>query len=108
MLGAWALLRPSKPFGGLTLSQFNDAIKPSLDARAMIARLEVQLAQAREKCEMADQVSIGLLSHVVASVKADPTEGEDGELLEAMGFSRSAAAGSAGHSPRLHAEASSA
>lgn len=103
MLGAWALLRPSKPFGGLTLSQFNEAIQPSLDSRTVIARLEAQLAEEKRKCEMADQISLGLMAHVIASIEADPCEGKNGELIDTMGFGSSEVSSPFGTSARsLH------
>lgn len=88
VVNAWETLRPAKTFGGLTLTQFKDAIKPSVDARASIATLDNQLLAEQNKRDDADRKSLETVMFVVNSVKGDPAEGENGELYEALGYVR--------------------
>jgi hypothetical protein len=85
---AWSNLRPTKSFGGLTLEQCNEEVKPSLDVRAEIAEAEGKLQSATARRVAADEASMAIVRRVVSGVKADPEEGEDGELYAAMGFVR--------------------
>ena len=88
VLQAWKDLRPAKTFAGMTLAQFTTAVKPSLDARDAINTLENQLIAAADQRDDADIVSMKQVLLVVNAVKGDITEGEDGELYEAMGYVR--------------------
>ena len=85
---AWEDLRSAKSFASMTLTQFKTAVKPSLDARDSIGKLENQLIAAEDQRDIADVESMKQLLLVVNAVKGDPTEGEDGELYEAMGYVR--------------------
>lgn len=98
---AWETLRPNKSFGGLSLAQFKDAIKPSFDARASIAALEAQLSAEQNKRDDADQASFALINRVVNGVKADPEEGDNGDLYEAMGYTRRSERNSGLHRGKL-------
>lgn len=88
ILQAWQTLAPTKTFGGMTLAQFQTAMQPALAARATIADLEDQLAQAIVRREHADESALTSLQHVVNGVLADPTEGPDSALYEAFGYTR--------------------
>jgi len=85
---AWETLRPNKSFGGRTLDQFKEIVKPSYDARDEIAELEGRMQAAMARRDAADVVSMQASQHAVQSVRGDPEEGEDGELYAAMGFVR--------------------
>ena len=85
---AWEDLRPAKSFAGMTLAQFKAKIKPSLDARDAIGTVENQLIAANDQRDIADLESMKQVALVVNAVKGDITEGEDGELYEAMGYVR--------------------
>ena len=85
---AWRSLRASKTFAGMTLQQFETAIKPSLDARAKIADCENQLTAAQSARDIADLASNETALLIVNAVKGDPDEGEDGELYASMGYVR--------------------
>ena len=91
VLKAWKDLRPTKSFAGMTLEQFTAEVKPSLDARDEIATLENKVIEACDQRDDADKVSMEKVLLVVNAVKGDPTEGEDGELYEAMGYVRKSA-----------------
>lgn len=88
VLEAWKDLRPDKSFAGMTLAQFTAKIQPSLDARALIDTLNNQLISAADQRDDADEESMRQVLLVVNAVKGDPTEGEDGDLYEAMGYVR--------------------
>ena len=87
-LQAWSNLRPEKSFGGLTLDQCKEAVKASLDVRAEIAEAEGKLQSATARRVAVDEASMEIVRRVVNGVKADPEEGEDGQLYAAMGFVR--------------------
>jgi hypothetical protein len=84
----WEQLASAKSFGGMTLPQFKAAVAPSLDARALIDQLQNQLTQAINQREDADNLSLAKMQLVVNGVLADPAEGPDGSLYEAMGYTR--------------------
>ena len=88
VLQAWKDLRPTKSFAGMTLEQFTAKVKPSLDERDAIDTLNNQLLAASDRRDIADVESMALVLLVVNAVKGDVTEGEDGELYEALGYVR--------------------
>ena len=88
MLNAWETLAPDKSFGGMTFAQFKGAAQPALDARARIDELEDQMTQAIAAREAADDAFNDKAQLVVNGVLADPTEGADSALYEAMGYTR--------------------
>ena len=79
-------LRPEATIGGMTLAQFKNALKASLDTRALIEELDTQRAGQQQERDLADEASLAVLKRFAAAIKADPAEGEDSELLEAMGY----------------------
>jgi hypothetical protein len=87
-LHAWAKLRPGKTFGGLALEQATALIQPCRDVRAEIAEAELRQQSANARRATVDADFEKALQRVINAVKADPEEGDDGELYEAMGFVR--------------------
>ena len=87
-LHAWAKLRPGKTFAGLTLEQCTALIQPCRDVRAEIAESDLRLQSANARKATADSDFEKVLQRVINAVKADPEEGDDGDLYEAMGFVR--------------------
>jgi len=87
-LHAWAKLRPGKTLAGLTLEQCTALIQPCRDVRAEIAESDLRLQSANARKATADADFEKVLQRVINAVKADPEEGDDGELYEAMGFVR--------------------
>jgi len=83
---AWGKMRPHKQFYGLTLEGFKEAAKPFLDARSEITQLEAQVTHAVSKRDAAATILLEILQGVVAAVKGDPAEGQNGELIGAMGY----------------------
>jgi hypothetical protein len=94
VVNAWLTLRPAKAFSGLTLDQFREAVKPSVEVRVEIADLEGRLQAALARRDTFDTASNDIMRRVVNAVKGDPGEGEDGELYAAMGYIRKSARGS--------------
>jgi hypothetical protein len=89
MLSAWETLAPNKSFGGMTLKQFRAEAQPAQAARAHIAELENQLKQAIAAREEADERFQEKARLALNGVIADPTEGPDSVLFEAMGYTLS-------------------
>ena len=88
MLNAWETLGPDKSFGGMTLQQFKTAAQPAQAARQRLEELEDQQQQAIAQREAADAALQSKMQQVVAGVLADPTEGPDSALYQAMGYTR--------------------
>ena len=87
-VNAWEQLVAGKKFGGMSLDQFKDVIAPSRNARALIDQLQNQLTQAINQREEADDVSLNKIQLVVNGVLADPSEGPNSSVYEAMGYTR--------------------
>jgi hypothetical protein len=87
-LNAWEALAPEKSFGGMTLAQFRVVVQATRDARRRIDDLEAQLQQAMADREAADEAFVAKAQLVVNGVLADPTEGADSALYEALGYTR--------------------
>ena len=81
---SWRSLRPQKKFPGLTVDEFEAELKPCFDSRQDIADFENKLTGARKCREDMDVKGLELAARLVNAIKSDASEGEDGELLEAM------------------------
>ena len=88
LLNAWETLAPGKSFGGMTFAQFQAIAQPAQAARQRIDDLEDQLKQAIADREQADDAFLVKAQQVINGVLADPTEGPDSALYEAMGYTR--------------------
>jgi len=84
-VNAWETLAPAKSYSSMTLAQFKTAIAPSFDARVLLDQLDDQQAKAINDRDTADEVSLALVQRVINAVLADPDEGPDSSVLEAMG-----------------------
>jgi hypothetical protein len=82
----WGSRRPDKTFFGMTLEVFMKKIAPSGDARKVLAQLAEQTSQELTRRDKADELLRRAVLRVVNGVKGDPEEGEDSELLAAMGY----------------------
>jgi hypothetical protein len=85
---AWSKLRAEKAFGGLSLEQYQLAVKASHDVRRDIAESEVRLQSSHARRVTVDEASLRIVQRVINAIKADPDEGDDGELYVAMGYVR--------------------
>jgi len=89
MLNAWEELAPAKSFGGMTLADFQAIAAPSLAARQLLADLDDQILRETNTRDAHDEVFLAKAQMVVNGVRADPTEGPNSSLYEAMGYTRS-------------------
>lgn len=90
MVTAWRTLAPEKNFGGMTLAQFETLVNDSMQARVAVAAVEDSRVQAITARDNSDNVFLQKSQLVVNGVLADPTEGDDSALYEAMGYIRKA------------------
>jgi len=88
MENAWEELAPNKSFGGMTLAEFRTYTAPSKAARARLADLDAQTTEAQADRDRGDSVVLVKAELIVNGVRADPTEGPDSALYEAMGYTR--------------------
>lgn len=90
MLNAWKTLAPEKSFGGLTLAEFEAFVNDSLQSRVTVSSLDDSRTQAITVRDNCDYTFLQKAALVVAGVVADPTEGDNSALYEAMGYVRKA------------------
>ena len=88
---AWDEHASDSTFAGHTRAQYIAKVKPSLDARARISELRLQLAAAIVERDNADVTSNEVTLQVSNSVKGDPNHGEDSALYDALGYVRKSA-----------------
>ncbi|MBV9925418.1 MAG: hypothetical protein JOZ96_10415 [Acidobacteria bacterium] len=87
-IGGWETLAPEKSFGGMTLTQFKAASKPSFDAREELRALESQTQAKQIERDNADAEGLRRLQLVVNGVIGGPEEGPDSDLYAAFGYTR--------------------
>ena len=85
-VSAWRGLRPTKKFLGLTVDEFEAELKASFDTREAVSEAEARLTGAINDRNEADDHSLVFVDRFVAAVKADAAEGENSEVLEALGY----------------------
>ena len=85
-VSVWRSLRPAKKFLGLTVDEFEAELKPCHDCRKDVAKAEAKLTGTVNARNAADADGLALVDRLVAAVKADETEGENSEVLEALGY----------------------
>jgi len=88
ILNAWKTLAPEKSFAGLTLEQFEAAAKPAQDATALLEEMDDQRLEVMNQRDDGYRSFFAKADRVVNAVRADQTEGADGTLYEAMGYTR--------------------
>jgi hypothetical protein len=86
VISAWRARCPDKKFFRMSLNEFTFMVLPSGTARERIASLKAQLREATQQCKEADRITRRAIVRAVNGVKGDADEGEDGELLVAMGY----------------------
>ena len=85
-VSVWRSLRPTKKFLGLTVDEFEAELKPCSAAREAVSEAEAKLTGAINTRNEADVTGLTLVDRFVAAVKADASEGENSEVLEALGY----------------------
>lgn len=88
VLNAWKRLAPGKKFGGKTLDEYDLQVGKSLTPRENLVALKNQELQEIATREDEDLVTLADIETIVAGVVADPTEGSNSALYEAMGYVR--------------------
>lgn len=88
VITAWQTLAPAATLSGMTLAQFETAVKPSFDAREAISEKEDEMTALINQRNDADKVSLDKLLKVVSAVKGDLNFGEDSDLYDTMGYVR--------------------
>jgi hypothetical protein len=86
IIKAWRVLRPQKSYGGFSLEDFEKLVAPSGEARAEAALHDAKWREAKLRMKDADAQLRKYVQRVVNGVKADPEDGEDGELYTQMGY----------------------
>jgi hypothetical protein len=82
----WEEFAADTSFGGMTLSEFTEAVKPSFDERTNLQLLDVQRAAAFHRRDDADALSKEKMELVVNAVRGNPAFGPDSPLYRALGF----------------------
>lgn len=85
---AWRNLAPTKTFGGMRLEDFDIQVGKSLAPRQRLLELEDEKLQQQALRDSEDEITMDKIEFIVAGVIADPTEGSDSALYEAMGYVR--------------------
>jgi len=88
VINAWQTLAPDKSFGGMTLPRFKAVAQGAQDAVASLHEIEDRRTQAINQRDDAFVAFFRKVELVVNGVCADPTEGPDSALYEAMGHTR--------------------
>jgi hypothetical protein len=91
VIEAWRRFARNAVFSRMSLAEFMAEVKPSLEARAEIDKLQRQLRNAISQRESADARSFELISRIGYAVKGDPGYGPNSSLCEAMGYARETA-----------------
>jgi hypothetical protein len=86
VLTAWQTISNDKRFGGMSVNDFESFVNASRNSRVLINTIEDQKTEALAQRESNDEIGLGKLELVVAGVLADPTEGANSALYEAMGY----------------------
>lgn len=88
VLTAWKTLAPAKSFGGMTVAEYESQVIKSRVPRQALDSLEDEVMGQQALRDAEDLITLGKIELVVAGVIADPTEGNNSALYEAMGYIR--------------------
>ena len=88
IIDAWDELAPAASFNGMTLEEYQAAVKPSLDSRQKIKDLETDLEAEQVNRSKVDVVTTKTNADVIKGVVADKNYGDDSALYERMGYVR--------------------
>ncbi len=91
MITAWKEHAPDATFAGMTLTQYQTKVQPSVDLRTEIAATRRKLIDLQADRDKADAVTNPINLQVVDGVKGDVNFGEDSDLYEGMGYVRKSA-----------------
>lgn len=85
---AWETLAADKEFGGMTLPQFQAALKPAFDVRQEQVQAENRLSEIINRREDLDDAAMAVVQLAVNGVIGNPAFGPDSPLYEAFGYTR--------------------
>ncbi len=88
VLMAWKTLADTKSFGGMTFTQFSALVADCMTPRVRLFELDDEKLQEQANRDSSDLTAMARVQLVVAGVIADPTEGSNSALYEAMGYVR--------------------
>lgn len=91
VLNAWKTLAPSKSFGGMKLEEYENQVNNSIQPRQRLIALDDEIKQQQAVRDDQDQKTLTDIQFIVNGVLADPTEGANSALYEAMGYIRKSA-----------------
>jgi len=86
LLSAWGQYAPESKFGGMSLSEFKTATRPSLENRDQLASIRQQVKGAITARVASDLATRELVKRVVAGVVADPTYGAKSPMYSALNY----------------------
>lgn len=86
VLNAWKSLAPEKMFGGMNVKDFEAQVNASLAPRRRLTALDDEVKQQQTARDDADAKTMSDIQFIVNGVLADPTEGANSALYEAMGY----------------------
>lgn len=88
VLNAWKTLAPAKSFGGMTAADYESQVDKSMQPRQRLEELEDERMQEQANRDNQDALTLEKIQLIVNGVLADPTEGPNSALYEAMGYVR--------------------
>ena len=83
---AWRRLRPLKTYSSLSVEDFVEGAKPSIDVRAVLKELDGHTKATQKRRKLVDANTEALIRRVVHAVQGDQEDGENSEIYAAMGF----------------------
>ena len=87
---AWKTLKPEKTFGGMSLSEFESFVGACRTTRDAVRESETRLGDALTERDAKDDLALAKAQLVKNGVLADPLEGVNSPLYEALGYVRQA------------------
>ena len=84
LVQVWTALNPTRSYSGLSLKEARTDLQPSLDVRTRVSAAQAELAAALRERDTVDQTSLRAYKRILSLIKADPHEGEDGQMLTAI------------------------
>ena len=83
---AWKRFHPEKQFFGLTLAQFDEALRPSREVRVELTEIASRRRLLLHRRRTSDNSFRATLVGVVHAVRGDPDVGENDPMYASMGY----------------------
>jgi hypothetical protein len=88
VLGAWKTLKPEKTYSGISLADFEAYVAACQVARQAVQAAENRLRDALTERDAKDFQALAKVQAIKIGVLADPTDGVNSSIYEAMGYIR--------------------